>query len=324
MAKRPFPVDPTLTAISIGYRNPAHTLIGRRALPPLQVLAESFKWQKFSLNEGFDVPDAKVGRLGQVNQVTFSGGEEDSSVEDYGLDSPVPHSDVKAAAQARAEKRSTFDPEQRAVEGLTNYIEINREKRAAAVVQNSANFAAARKTALAGTAQFSDYANSDPFGVISTGFEKTLVYRPNTISMGQVVWSVLRRHPKLLKAVKGGLTDEGGITRQQFAELFEISPDRLLIGEAWLNVAKPGQAVNLARIWGNSIQLTYLDESKGDSKDGQLTWGFTAEYGNRVSGAIDDPDIGLEGGRRVRVGERVRELVCALDVGYQIADPVGD
>lgn len=322
MATRPFPIDPTLTAISIAYRNPAHTLIARRALPPLPVLSETFKWTEFPIEYGFNVPDARVGRLGQVNQVLFHGEERESSTEDFGLDSPIPFSDITAAARARAEKRSTYDPEQVAAEGLANYIDLNREARAAAVVHNAANYSTGRKIALAGGDRFEDYANSDPHAVISAAFEGTLVYRPNHMVLGQPVWSKLRAHPKLIKAVKGGMTDEGSITRAQFAELFEIRPENLLIGEAFLNIAKPGQQANLTRIWGKKIALLYLDTAKASAADSTITWGFTAELGSRVSGSIDDPKVGLEGGKLTRVGERVREVVAAKDVGYLIEDAV--
>lgn len=319
---RPFPIDPTLTAIAIGYRNPAHTLIAKRALPPLPVLQESFKWSEYPLAEGFTVPDTKVGRKSRPNQVEFTVTEKDASVEDYGLDDPIPYSDIQAAARARAEKRSTFDPRASAVEGLTNIIELDREVRVAATVQDANNFAADKKIALVGTDKFSDAANSDPYGVIDDGFNKTLVYRPNTIVMGHSVWTVLKRHPRLIKAVKGGLTEEGAITRQQFADLFEIKPENLLIGEALLNTAKKGQNPVLSRVWGNSIELLYLDPSKRTSNDATITWGFTAELGTRVSGSIEDKDIGLQGGERVRVGERVKELVVAKDVGYLIQNPI--
>ncbi len=319
---RPFPIDPTLTAIAIGYRNPAHTLIARRALPPLSVLQESFKWSEYPLAEGFSVPNTKVGRKSRPNQVEFTVTEKDASVEDYGLDDPIPYSDIQAAARARAEKRSTFDPRASAVEGLTNIIELDREVRVAATVQDANNFAADKKIALVGTDKFSDAANSDPYGVIDDGFNKTLVYRPNTIVMGHSVWTVLKRHPRLIKAVKGGLTEDGAITRQQFADLFEIKSENLLIGEALLNTAKKGQNPVLSRVWGNSIELLYLDPSKRTSNDATITWGFTAELGTRVSGSIEDKDIGLQGGERVRVGERVKELVVAKDVGYLIQNPI--
>ncbi|PRA87928.1 capsid protein [Ochrobactrum sp. MYb29] len=321
-AKRPFPIDPTLTAIAIGYRNPAHTLIGRRVLPPLEVLSEQFKWNVFPLSEGFTVPETRVSRKGRVNQVEFSASEESESVDDFGLDDAIPNSDITAAARARAEKRSSFDPRSSAVEGLTNLIELDREVRVAKLLQNPNNYAADKRIALAGNSKLSDFVNSDPYGVIDDAMGKTLVYRPNRISMGFAVWNKIKRHPKLIKAIKGGLTEDGAITKAQFAELFELSAENVLVGEALLNTTRKGQDPRLERVWGNSIQLNFVDTAKRSSTDYNVTFGFTAEYGNRISGSIQDPDIGLEGGERVRVGERVKELICAKDVGVIITNPI--
>lgn len=320
---RPFPVDATLTAIAIAYRNPDANLIHSRALPALPVLSEKFGWQEYPLAQNFTVPDLEVGRRGRVGRVEPKVEDRESSVKDYGQDSEIPFSDVREAARARAERRSTYDPRNAATSLLADLVNLGREVRCARVVQDSGNYDAARKIALSNAAdKFSNYASSDPIGVISEGFDKTLVYRPNHIIMGQPVWSKLKRHPKLLKAVKGGLTDEGMITKAQFAELFEIPVENFLVGEAQVNLAHRGQNPALARVWGKSIQLLYLNRAKQAGMDGVITWGFTAEYGTKISGSIEDKDIGLEGGERVRVGERVRELVCAKDVGYQIQDAV--
>lgn len=319
---RPFPIDPTLTAIAIGYRNPAATLLYSRVLPTVEVMSEQFKWTEFPLAEGFTVPELEVGRKGRVNQVEFTATEKDSSTKDYGLDDAIPYSDIQAAARARAEKRSNIDPRNMAVEGLTNLIELGREVRAAQIVQDANNYDADKKIALVGTDKFSDYDNSDPYGVIDEGMDKTLVYRPNHIVMGQPVWSKIKRHPKLIKAVKGGLTEDGAITKAQFADLFELPPENVLIGMAQVNLSRKGQNVSLSRVWGKSIQLLYLDPSKRQADGSVITWGFTAELGGRISGSIEDKDIGLEGGERIRVGERVRELVAAKSVGYQIQGAV--
>lgn len=319
---RPFPLDPTLTAIAIGYRNPAATLLYSRVLPTVEVMSEQFKWTEFPLGEGFTVPELEVGRKGRVNQVEFTATEKDSSTKDYGLDDAIPYSDIQAAARARAEKRSNIDPRNMAVEGLTNLIELGREVRAAQIVQDANNYDADKKIALVGTDKFSDYDNSDPYGVIDEGMDKTLVYRPNHIVMGQPVWSKIKRHPKMIKAVKGGLTEDGAITKAQFAELFELPPENVLIGMAQVNLSRKGQNVALSRVWGKSIQLLYLDPSKRQADGSVITWGFTAELGGRISGSIEDKDIGLEGGERIRVGEKVRELVAAKSVGYQIQGAV--
>ncbi|MDD9330825.1 MAG: capsid protein, partial [Bartonella sp.] len=82
---RPFPIDPTLTAIAIGYRNPAGSLIGDRVLPRVSVLSEVFKYSEFPLAENFTVPELEIGRKGRPNVVEFSAFEREASVKDYGL-----------------------------------------------------------------------------------------------------------------------------------------------------------------------------------------------------------------------------------------------
>jgi hypothetical protein len=318
---RPFVVSPILTAIAVGYRNPAHALIADRVLPRVAVQQEVFKWTSFPLGEAFTLPETEVGRRGRPAQMEFTGIEETAATSDYGLDSDIPYTDIDAADRAREAGLGNVDPEKLAATQLSNIVELAREIRAAAVVQNAANYSAARKVTLAGGDQLSVYATSDPYGVIDTAMNGTLVYRPNTISMGRVVWNVIKRHPKLIKAVKND-NGEGAITKQQFADLFEIDVERLLIGEGWLNTAKKGQAVNLQQVWGKSIQCTYIDPSKGSADDPTITWGFTAQLGTKIAGSGEDPHIGIKGGKFVRVGEQVKELVAAKDTGYQIGGAI--
>lgn len=316
--RRPFTVEPVLTAIAIGYRNEAQTLIADEVLPRVDVAQERFAWTEYPLAEGFSVPDTRVGRLGRVGQVEFSGTGKTSEVEDFGIDSPVANSDITAAAAARAAGRSLYDPEARAVEGIMNIVLLARELRVAKLVQDVNNYDPTRRIVLTGTDKLSDFEHSDPIEVITDAIEGTLVYRPNTCVMGAAVWSKIRRHPHLINAVKGGLTEHGMITRQAFCELFEIS--KLLVGESFVNTAAKGQSANLSHTWGKNIALLHINPAA--STDQGITYGMTAQLGTRIAGRFEDPNMGLEGGTYVRAGERVRELVVAKDVGYLIKDAV--
>jgi len=319
--ERPFQVDPALTAISIGYKNPANSYIADRVLPRQSVSAEKFKWTKYPLEESFNTPDAEVGRTGRVQQLEFGGTEQTSSTKDYGLDSPIPNSDIKAAQEARERGVSNFDPEAHATMMLTDTLINIREVRTAGLVFNPATYQVGRKVTLAGNDQFSDYANSDPIGRIKTGLESTLVYRPNTMAIGRPVWSKLSSHPKIVKAIKGN-TDTGIVTVEQFLELFrDEGLQEVLIGDSWYNTAKPGQQVNLARAWGKHISLFHKNPI-ATPEGGGVTFGFTAQYGTRIAGRIEDQDVGLEGGFRIRAGEKVKEEICAQDVGYFIQNAV--
>lgn len=319
---RPFPVDASMTAIAIAYRNRAQDMIHSKVLPTVRVLSEEFRWLDFSVEQYFTQRDLEVGRKGRVNEVEFHAEEKRGYVRDFGLDDVVPITDIDEAGRARTEKRGTYDPQAAAVEGLTALVDLGGEVRAASVVQDVNNYDAERRLVLADEEdQFSDYVNSDPYALLSEGMTKPLVYRANTIAMGQPVWDVLKMHPKLIKAAKGNVNADGAVSRAQFAELMEIELDRLLIGASMVNAARPGQPVNLTKVWGNSIEFLYIDQ-KSSPTDAILTWGFTADLEGRIAGAIHDPNVGLKGGMRVRVGERVNEIVCAKSLGYIIKNAI--
>jgi hypothetical protein len=308
MPNAPFPIQPELTAIAIGYRNTI--LIADAVLPRIPVGTQEFKYLQYNLADGFTVPDTKVGRKGKVNEVEFSATELTAQTDDYGLEDPIPQADINNAPP-------NYDPVGRAAEGITDLILLDREVRTAGVVFNAATYGASNKITLSGTSQFSDFTNSDPIGVIQAGLDTPLM-RPNTLTIGRQAFSKLATHPKICKAVFGNNTDAGIVTRQQLAALFEL--EEVLVGEAFVNTAKKGQAVSLSRCWGKHISLTYRD--KLVSTRSRMAFGYTAQWGGRVAGSWEDRNIGLHGGTRVRVGESVKELICAADLGYFIQNAV--
>lgn len=316
---RPFPVDPVLTAFAIGYRNPAYLFIADDVLPRAPVMGERFSWTEYPLEEGFRVVDNRVGRTGRINRVEFTGTRRDSSVEDFGLEAPIPNSDIREADRMKAAGLGNFDPRQRAVMGIEDYNQINREIRVATLLQSPASYPTSQKLALSGTAQFSDYANSDPIGVIKSALDSTLVFRPNQVTMGHRAWTILSSHPKLIKAVKGGLTEDGMITKRQFADLFELN--KVLVGAAYMDAARFGQAADIRRVWGDHMIFQFVNPS-ADVNAGTITHGFTAAYGTKISGSLSDPNVGLEGGETVRSGERIKELIVAPGVSFLIQDAV--
>jgi hypothetical protein len=319
-SSRPFPVDPVLTGIAIGYRNRSQDMIADRVLPRIQVAGEEFKWLKYPLAEGFSYPETKVGRTGQPNTVQFEAKVETSSTDDYGLDTPIPISDINTAKAQRDKGLSDYDPEKHHVESLTNLLELDRETRVARLLQDPNTYAPERRVALSGSSCLNDYENSRPLDVLKDLVnDRTLIFRPNKLIMGRMVWGPLSSHPHLVNAIRGNLTNKGIITREELARLLEV--DEILVGESMVNYAKKGQAPELRRVWGNSIQAIHIDPlARGD--DGRITFGFTGQFGTRIAGRMEDPDIGLRGGVRVRSGEQVKEVICARDVGAILLNAV--
>ncbi|WP_299370434.1 capsid protein [uncultured Tateyamaria sp.] len=316
--KRPFNVDATLSAVAIAYKNGAANRIADEVMPRVPVGSETFKWHEYPLAEAFQVPEAEVGRRGRVRQMEFSSEEKESSVKDWGLESPIPHSDISEAERQRAAKLSMHNPETHAVEMLQETIGNIREVRVANIIHNPDTYDATRREVLAGGDQLTDYVNSDPINVIGDAMNGTLIYRPNMMVISRYGWSKLSKHPKLVNAVRGGGTTDGIITPEQFLDLFAGEGlQNIQIGEAYYNSAKPGQDPSLQRAWGNHIALIHQNR-QATTQPGMVTFGYTAELGAKIAGRIIDEDVGLEGGVRIRTGERVRELVVAKDAGYFI------
>jgi len=313
MSGAPFTIDPELTAIAVAYQNRA--FISDLVLPRTpSVGTKTFKYTLFPKGEILTVPDTKVGRRGKPNVVEFSGTESESTALDYGLEDEIPQDDIDQAAAAQ--NAALAGPQARATEWLTELIGLDREVRVAGLVFTAANYAAANKVQLAGATQWSDPA-SDPVAAIADNIEGVLM-RPNVAVFGAQTWSALRRHPKIVKAVNKTDGDTGLVRREDFAEIFEL--EEVLVGSAFVNSAKKGQAVALTRAWGK--HGLFIHRNKLAETNRGVTFGMTVPYGARIAGQRPDSDIGLRGGVRVRVGETVKELITAADAAFFFQDAV--
>ncbi|WP_054774806.1 hypothetical protein [Methylogaea oryzae] len=281
--------------------------------PRLPVDGEKFIYSQLGVDQFFTVPDTRVGRTGAPNSVEFSGTDITASTEDYGLQAPIPNKDINNA------KNTNFDPLGTAAEGTSILVDLAREARVASQFTALSNYNAAYRTTLTGNDQWSDKTNSNPGDAILTMLESMLV-RPNIGWMGRQVWTKLRQHPKLVAAVMGKigstavLEAAGKLDRRAVADYFEL--DDLLIGETWVNTAKPGQTASMSRAWGKDAGFCRIDKNVRSVRGFSLpTFAFTAQWGQKISGTINDPNIGLEGGVWVRVGEHVKELLPYADAG---------
>jgi len=307
MAIRPFPINPVLTAVALAYRNPDAALIADQVLP-LTPTAQEFKWLKYDLASGYTVPDGKVGRKSSPTEVEFNATEQIDKCVDYGFDDFIPNEDIDADNQG-------VDPRGTATGYLTNLIMLAREIRVANAVFNASNYT--NTVTLSGTGQYSDQVNSDPVAGIGDILDVP-IYRPNIAVFGQASWTKVRRHPKLVQAIKGTAQGAGMVSRQEFADFFELQD--VYVGAGFVNTAKKGQTVANSRVWGKHIAFLYRDRAAGPQAG--VTYGFTAQWGGRIAGNLTEQKRGLTGGEIIRVGERVKEVIAAPDMGYFIQNAV--
>lgn len=308
MAGQPFPVDPELTGIAISFQN--EELIADQVLPRLEprLTKETFKYMVFSFAQSITIPDTMVGRKSEPGVIEFGGTETPGFTSDYGQDSIIPNSDIAQAPPG-------YNPEAFATQQLTNLVLLDREKRTAGKVFNAGTYPVGNKEVLAGASQWS-HVDSKPAQAITNALD-SMVMRANIMVIGRPGWSKLRQNPSILKALSPSGSAEGLANKRAVADLLEL--DDIIVGSAWANAAKPGQPAQTFRLWGKHAAL--LRREKIVSSLGEVpTFGWTAQYGTRVAGALDAPTIGLRGARRVRSGESVAEVISAPELGYFFQD----
>lgn len=316
----PYPINPALTAIAVAYSN--EKMIADDVLPRTPVGRQVFKYKKFNLADAFTVPNTNVGRKSTANEVEFGATDATAQTRDYGLDTVIPNEDIM---NQEGQNVLGFDPLGRATELLTDLVLLDREIRVSGLVFNAANYAAGNQQTLAGTTQWSDFANSDPIKAIALARDG-MVMRPNVLVIGRAVATQLSMHPKIVSAAfplggnafagsNAGVIVPGGggkVPMQRIAELLEL--DEVIVGEGWVNSAKPGQAPTLSRVWGKHAAL--MVRGKQVDTVGSITFGYTAQWGTRMAGTLPEPKVGLRGSQRVRSGESLLELLVANDLGY--------
>jgi hypothetical protein len=306
-----FPLNPALTAIAIGYRNPDINLIADRVLPRLPT-AKKFAYTIYNAAQGYSVPNTKVGRKSEPTMADFGGTLQNGECVDYGLDDLVPNDEIKAwEDMPKPSSGGPLSPLSISTMMLTGLVELDREVRVANQVFNTSNFAAGNQATLSGTSQWSDYVNSNPLNALLFALDQTLI-RPNKLVLGQQAWTGLRQHPKIVNAVFRTPQNSGSVPKEALAELLEI--DEVIVGTGFVNTAKKGQAPNYVRVWGKHAAL--LSVSLAAAQAMQPTFGFTAQWGTRIAGDIPEPKAGLRGGTRVRSGESVQEVITCTDAGY--------
>ena len=311
LATEAFPVNPTLTAIAIGYRNPDVNLIADTVLPRVPT-GEKFTYTKYDAAMGYTVPDTQVGRKSEPNMVDFGGTHVENSTIDYGLDDLVPNSEQLAfEAMPKPASGGPIDPQALSTMMLTSLVELDREVRVSNTVFNTANYVEANQQTLSGTSQWSDYANSNPLEALMEAIDSTL-FRPNILVIGRQAWTTLRQHPKIVQAVFDTAQGAGVVDKKRLAEVLEIG--NIVIGDAWVNTARKGQPANYVRTWGKHCSLLF--SSLQAAQMAQPTYGFTAQFGTKIAGAIPRPTVGLSGGTLIRSGEKVKEVICCPDAGY--------
>lgn len=309
-----------LTQISLAVK--PEGLIADVVCPRVPVPAEKFDYTVFAEDQFFNIPDTRVGRKSQAQEVEFGGSLVTASTYDYALEDFVPQKDMDNAKSGQG----NYDPMGLATEGTTTLIAMAREQRVATMFQAQANFATGLKQTLSGTSQWSDGANSDPIKDIKTA-QDTMLVAPNVMIIGRAVATALSMHPKIVAAIYGKVgvgaasSAAGVVEMAALADLLGLKA--VYVGDTFYNSAKPGQAANFSRLWGKHSTLARIDTNVRSINGGATpTFALTAEWQGRRATTYQSPERGISGGTTIKVAEQINELILWQKAGYLFTNAV--
>ncbi len=225
--------------------------------------------------------------------------------------------DIEYPIDYRESDEDMFNLERHATSVTMEVIRLRHEKECADLAQNSSNYPTGNKIVLSGASQFTDYANSDPIGVIDDGKEairRKIGRRPNTMVMGAATYMVLKEHPQLLDKIKYSM--RGVVTVELMREIFGI--ERIFVGEA-IYAQDDGTFVDL---WGDNIILAWVPVRPSDQRNVyEPSFGYTP----RKRGMPETDTYDENGGKLhvVRTTDIFKAVIVGAEAGYLIEDTNG-
>lgn len=256
-------LDPVLTALTQEYHNAA--FVSEAIFPLVQVSKTSgripeFGKGNFVARETYRAEGARSNRIPQDGLRL--------------IDFKTLERDVEIAIDYLEEERidDIFKVEEKTARELSDILALGREKEAAELAMNIANYPSGSVITLDADSAF-DGSNPDPLGIIRTAMEKIRLRigrYPNTAIIGNAVFKSIVNNFSLNERYKfsGNLV----ITPEALSELVGI--DKVFIG---LSVYSD-DGTTFTDIWGDNIILAYVDANeKSKRSEYNPSFGYTLQ-----------------------------------------------
>jgi hypothetical protein len=233
-------------------------------------------------------------------------------MEGHGLEGLVTEDDYN-------NKEQPFDAEKDETDGITTVLQTEKEYSLATALANTS--VVTQNTTLSGTAQFSDYANSDVLSVAKTA---KLAVRagcglpPDTLWMDWNVAETLRYHPQLLDFLGFKDARPGGLKNEELARALGVK--RILVAEAVYNSAKEGQTDVIAPIWGKHMWFGVCPEAA--QKD-QVSAGYRVEPTGKQPRKVYKWDVNNPpNSKAILVEDKYDQLITNVGAIYLIKNAI--
>ena len=296
-------VNPILTTVARGYKNAA--FIGEKIFPIVEMEKEGATVPTFG-NGVFAVYETKRA-VGADSNVMFreKTGSVDIVLDEHDLAVPV---DYRESAE------SIFDEEAKATRRATNGILLRREVYAAALAQDAKIYKSNAKKAFTAADCWAN-GHGDPLRDVETHMDavrNNVGLRPNIITMGASVMTLLKFHPVIQAAI--GANERKIITTDILKELFGV--DEIVVGNP-VSLGKDGKTADL---WKDNLMGHYVTPPQGgatSADENEPSFGYT--FRRKGMPVIDQYDA--VGGKvhHCRYTDIYKVVVVGSDAGFLLS-----
>ncbi len=301
-------VDPVLTTIVQGYENNA--FIAEELFPTVTVSKLKGKIPAFS-KDAFIVRSTERAVRANSNRIIPA---------DFELiNFATQEQDIETAIDYLEEEESPdyFRYEQRIAKNLGDILKLGKEKKAADLAQNTANYSAEMYDVLGPEEAFNNYlSGANPVTIINDAMNSVrnrIARYPNTIVMGVSVLNALLLHPFLTNIVQ--YSGFAKVTKDVLAKLLNV--DNIIIGMG----VHTDDGAAFKDIWGGNVVLAYVDKSpKGKRNEFNPSWGYTFQREG-----MPEIDTYYENGGKIKVIRNTDNyglVITGSDAAFLIKDAV--
>lgn len=295
-------IDPVLTNLARGYTN--NQYVSDAIFPIVEVTKEGGKIPLFT-KESFKIYNTERAIRAKSNRINPEDRDDiDFVLTEHDLEYPVDY---------REAQEDIFPTMAHAAFVVTEGIMLRREKLAADLAQDDANYPIGNKITLAAGEKFTN-PSSDPFTIfknVSEAVRTKIAKRPNTCLMGASSYAALRNHPAILERIK--YTQRGIVTPDLLKALFDF--ETFVIGDS-VYASDDG---TLSDVWSDNVIVTYIPSAKTDVARSvyEPSFGYTLRKKNNpvVDKYYEQGKVQI-----VRSTDLFLSKIVGSDAGYIIKD----
>ena len=263
-------INPVLTAVAQGISQ--NTLVGSVLFPVVNVGQRAGNIITFGREDFMQYSGLIRAPGGATKRVQVGYSSSTYGLVDYSLEGSLP---IETMQEAEANANGfSIDMATMTLRKTIGIMNLRLEIAQAVLATTLANYPAANRTTLSGTAQWSDYSGtSSPAAVVETAKEQiraSIGKRPNVMVLGPVVFARLRQHPQIRDYIK--YANREVATAAILAEFFGVS--QVIVADG----VQATDAGVLSDVWGKHAILAYT-ESDTLANMGAPTFGYTYNLG---------------------------------------------